>query len=418
MTTSSAASSQTAMDLPCDSQTPMMAARNPAPVTQPKPARTARSTPLPNPALMVNEIDNFFGAPASPVKKPKPAVPKRSSRGEDELYPDAKASSQGTLAPPPYEVPAHLAPTPKPTTVARYLFLYGFLFPPFWVIGACILLSPLTSEPQPSPAKDLEASPGYQKAELGVARKTELEKAGLFRKYVMINSVAVIAAFCVAAAFIAISGTRHSAASDRCQKSFFAGNNTPGSSDDSGEGEQICEVFTWVILGLMGGLWVSLLSFQSYLLLVTRFYSQSQRADHKKYYTIYSTLDIPLSDRQHADDAWNVRPSTDSWHAGAAMGANDAQYHRRQNSAATYADDEKYDSEPSYGVRRYESDRTLAEPHRAVTEEPGPTPVAGGFVGHAQGGGYYDAQDLQRPEQPRYHPAEGSFGRKTPRMHG
>ncbi|KAG9094689.1 hypothetical protein FS749_012006 [Ceratobasidium sp. UAMH 11750] len=230
------------------------------------------------------------------------------------------------------------------------------------------------------------------------------EKAGLFRKYVMINSVAVIAAFCIAAAFIAVSGTRHNAASDRCEKSFFAADNNPGagaSNDDSGEGEQICEVFTWVILGLMGGLWVTLLSFQSYLLLVTRFYSQSQRADHKKYYTIYSTLDIPLNDRQH-DDAWNVRPSTDSWHAGAAMGANDAQYHRRQNSAATYADDEKYDTEPSYGVRRYESDRTLAEPHRAVTEEPGPTPVAGGFVGGQAG--YYDAQDLQRPEQQRYHP--------------
>ncbi|KAG8737987.1 hypothetical protein FRC10_007427 [Ceratobasidium sp. 414] len=162
------------MELTCDSQTPMMAALNPSPVTQPKPARTAQSAPLPHSALMVNEIDNFFGAPASPVKKPKPAVPKRSSRGQDELYAHVKASSQGTLAPPPYEVPAHLAPTAKPTTIARYLFLYGFLFPPFWVIGACILLSPLRSETQPSSPKDLEASPSYQKAELGVARKTEL----------------------------------------------------------------------------------------------------------------------------------------------------------------------------------------------------------------------------------------------------
>ncbi|KAG8782929.1 hypothetical protein FRC12_020303 [Ceratobasidium sp. 428] len=222
----------------------------------------------------------------------------------------------------------------------------------------------------------------------------------------MINSIAVIAAFCIAAAFIAISGTRHAAASTRCQTTFFAGNNEAGSTDNSGEGEQICEVFTWVILGLMGGLWITLLSFQSYLLMVTRFYSQSQRADHKKYYTVYSTLDIPLHERQVSadNDAWNARPSTDSWHAGAAMGANDAQYHRRQNSAATYADDEKYvDAEPAYGVRRV-GERTLAEPHRAVTEDPGPTPLAGGFVG--QGGGYYsgDMQDMQRPEPQRYHP--------------
>ncbi|QRW05977.1 hypothetical protein RhiLY_11294 [Ceratobasidium sp. AG-Ba] len=230
------------------------------------------------------------------------------------------------------------------------------------------------------------------------------EKAGLFRKYVMINSVAVLAAFGIAAAFIAISGTKHDKASSRCQRTFFATSNpsAASSNDDSGEGAQICEVFTWVILGLMGGLWVTLLSFQSYLLLVTRFYSQSQRADHKKYYTIYSTLDIPLNDRQNSDnDAWVVRPSTDSWHAGAAMGANDAQYHRRQNSGVSYADDEKYDTtEPAYGVRR-----TLAEPHRAVTEEPGPTPYAGGFAQNQGGAGYYgDVQDLQRPEQQRYHP--------------
>jgi hypothetical protein len=136
---------------------------------------------------------------------------------------------------------------------------------------------------------------------------------------------------------------------------------------------------------------------------VTRFYSQSQRADHKKYYSVYSTLGIPLNER-NTDDAWNARPSTDSWHAGAAMGANDAQ-HRRQNSAATFQDDEKYDQEPSYGVRRFESSRTLAEPHRAVTDDPSPTPRAVGFEGgNNGGGGYYDAQDLQRPEQQRYHP--------------
>lgn len=136
--------------------------------------------------------------------------------------------------------------------------------------------------------------------------------------------------------------------------------------------------------------------------MVTRFYSQSQRADHKKYYSIYSTLDIPLNER--SDDAWNARPSTDSWHAGAAMGANDAQ-HRRQNSAATY--DEKYDPEASYGVQRFPSERTLAEPHRAVTDDPGPTPHAGGFDQYGDSAGaaqYYSGQGPQVPAQPRYHP--------------
>ncbi|KAG8780015.1 hypothetical protein FRC12_023574 [Ceratobasidium sp. 428] len=183
--TSSAASSQTAMELACDSQTPMIAANKAAssPVSQSKQARSdVKLAPAPNPALMSSEMDNFFGY--SSPKKPKPAATKKSSRGQDEMYTHTRSSSnsQGTLTPPPYEVPDHLAPTPKPMTIAKHLFQFGFLFPPFWVIGACILWSPLRADPNPNPEpttlpKDIEAgyaSPAYQKAELGVARKTEL----------------------------------------------------------------------------------------------------------------------------------------------------------------------------------------------------------------------------------------------------
>ncbi|KAG9114677.1 hypothetical protein FRC07_007613 [Ceratobasidium sp. 392] len=180
--TISAASSQTAMDLSCDSQTPMVAASSSRPVSVSKQARSAKLAPAPNPVLMSSEIDNFFGGPAA-VKKPKPAATKKSSRGKDEMYTHQRGSSQGTLAPPPYEVPAHLAPTPKPMTIAKHLFKFGFLFPPFWVIGACILWSPLrvdpapNSNPEPSSSlqKDIEA--GYAsvaQAEVAVARKTEL----------------------------------------------------------------------------------------------------------------------------------------------------------------------------------------------------------------------------------------------------
>ncbi|KAF8756079.1 long-chain-acyl-CoA dehydrogenase [Rhizoctonia solani] len=143
----------------------------------------------------------------------------------------------------------------------------------------------------------------------------------------------------------------------RCQATFFSGNSTASASasSDTGEGRQVCDVYL-VILGLMAGVPPD----------GQRFYSQSQRADHKKYYSIYSQIDIPLNDRNNDNDAWNARPSTDSWHAGAAMGANEAQ-HRRQHSAAAY--DEKYDSEPSYGVKRQDSDRSFAEPHRPIGNE-------------------------------------------------
>jgi hypothetical protein len=32
-------------------------------------------------------------------------------------------------------------------TMARYLFFYGFLFPPFWLLGSLILVIPLTPDP-------------------------------------------------------------------------------------------------------------------------------------------------------------------------------------------------------------------------------------------------------------------------------
>lgn len=147
----------------------------PASTTQPTPTREQ---------LIAGQMDSFFGTPSPTVKKPKPAASKKSSRTQDHmdrnLYSHGREPSQGTLAPPAYEAPAHLAPTSMPSTMARYLFLYGFLFPPFWLIGACIILSPLSSEPpaalQALP-KDVEAgyaSPAYEKAEHGLIRRTEL----------------------------------------------------------------------------------------------------------------------------------------------------------------------------------------------------------------------------------------------------
>ncbi|KIL57305.1 hypothetical protein M378DRAFT_171908 [Amanita muscaria Koide BX008] len=43
----------------------------------------------------------------------------------------------------------------EPETLAVYLFKFGFLFPPFWILGAVILISPLRA-PEPK-----EASPSW-----------------------------------------------------------------------------------------------------------------------------------------------------------------------------------------------------------------------------------------------------------------
>ncbi|KAG5652180.1 hypothetical protein H0H81_005979 [Sphagnurus paluster] len=50
--------------------------------------------------------------------------------------------------------PTYTLKAPEPLTLARYLFMFGFLFPPFWIMGAWILWSPLRA---PSDETDPEA---------------------------------------------------------------------------------------------------------------------------------------------------------------------------------------------------------------------------------------------------------------------
>ncbi|KAK0205460.1 hypothetical protein DFS33DRAFT_1328509 [Desarmillaria ectypa] len=58
---------------------------------------------------------------------------------------------------PPSYLESDPAPPPEytqkdePVTLAMYLFKFGFLFPPFWIMGAFILFSPL-HEPSSSPS--------------------------------------------------------------------------------------------------------------------------------------------------------------------------------------------------------------------------------------------------------------------------
>ncbi|KAJ3995849.1 hypothetical protein F5050DRAFT_1572731 [Lentinula boryana] len=59
---------------------------------------------------------------------------------------------QETLPPYLEEPPAYSSSgSNEPITLAMYLFKFGFLFPPFWIIGALILLSPLR-QPESTPS--------------------------------------------------------------------------------------------------------------------------------------------------------------------------------------------------------------------------------------------------------------------------
>lgn len=105
------------------------------------------------------------------------------------------------------------------------------------------------------------------------------EKPALFRRYVTINWIVLYAGMSVALAFLGLSAGRHTAALDACKISFFSDDTA---TDD--KADQICNIFTWVIVGVMGGLWLVLFIVQSYLILVLRNYGVTQRADHTKGY--------------------------------------------------------------------------------------------------------------------------------------
>jgi hypothetical protein len=151
-----------------------------------------------------------------------------------------------------------------------------------------------------------------------------------------------------------------------------------------------------------------------------------QREDHKKYDAGFdpSGSGIPMQSRGGGGDPWDSRPSMDSLTAGAAAparsvsrrtaGGGNAQYgHLRQDSAASVA---TMLTEKPVEHARYQSFDTNsgypAQPSYAYTQEPEPTPY---YQTNYYGGGASGA-GMNRPEAAQAHPAEGSFGRKTPRQ--
>ena len=81
------------------------------------------------------------------------------------------------------------------------------------------------------------------------------EKPSLFKIYVTVNSIVLYGGLSAAAAFIGISAGRHQTAVGTCESSFFSSGNQTTSSQDDTEGQQVCDIFTWVVLGVMGALW-------------------------------------------------------------------------------------------------------------------------------------------------------------------
>jgi len=251
---------------------------------------------------------------------------------------------------------------------------------------------------------------------IGVAK----EKPITFRRYLTLHILTTTAAFSIALVWIIMSATRHSTAQSRCVSRFFpSAPDTPTSSD----GQVICNIFPWVQVGVMGGLWIILASVQFYLYLVLSSYKSRQQHDHAMFGSDYDpthplTSDIPMMDRHQSWDAGADKPYSASRGYGhvrqeSVTSVTDDQYHRRgaSYSSAGYGEYDHKGPNNSRG-QSLRANSHLDHPVGAHTADPGPTPM---FSESYYTGGNGVASDVNRPLPSRPHPAEGSFHRKTPK---
>ncbi|KAF8514486.1 hypothetical protein JB92DRAFT_3082994 [Gautieria morchelliformis] len=232
-----------------------------------------------------------------------------------------------------------------------------------------------------------------------------------FRRYTTLHLFIVTAIFAFSAVFIGISASKHSTATTNCIATFFPTDPTVTTTALTGsqnEGRLLCNIFTWVGLGTLGGLWLVLGIFHAYLFFVISGYGSSQRADHSKYYSLYSINSYPgptnephpsflppdhigMQNMGHGGDAWDARDSMDN------VGFEKPQAYNP--NPATYA--------PPH---RQASDATLY-PGAARTMSPAPTAA----YQTAYDDPYYssNAPPMGRPEPNMRYSAEGSFHRKT-----
>ncbi|KAF8197034.1 hypothetical protein BJ912DRAFT_1140675 [Pholiota molesta] len=109
-----------------------------------------------------------------------------SSRTHESRHDGSRRLSLSGDVPPPYDeeaaipLPGYTLHAPEPLTLAMYLFKFGFLFPPFWIFGAFILLSPLrepTTEDVVTPAWMPEKTEEERQAIIATLREVEVKWA-------------------------------------------------------------------------------------------------------------------------------------------------------------------------------------------------------------------------------------------------
>ncbi|BGP39012.1 hypothetical protein JCM10450v2_002969 [Rhodotorula kratochvilovae] len=107
------------------------------------------------------------------------------------------------------------------------------------------------------------------------------EKPRLFKSYLRINGLLVSAALLLALAVIIISAVKHSTAVATCTRLFSA-------DDTDNTANEICNIWTWIQIGIMGLLFVIVGLCELYFVFYTSIYASEQRLDHARYDSVYS----------------------------------------------------------------------------------------------------------------------------------
>ncbi|KAJ6570096.1 hypothetical protein DFH09DRAFT_1246945 [Mycena vulgaris] len=101
----------------------------------------APASPHPLQRIPRTPVDDFFGYTLA------------SSRTRDSRHDPRISAAESAGAPPPYvDAPEYTQTAREPVTLAMFLFKFGFLFPPFWIMGVIILMSPLRAPPAETPS--------------------------------------------------------------------------------------------------------------------------------------------------------------------------------------------------------------------------------------------------------------------------
>lgn len=79
------------------------------------------------------------------------------------------------------------------------------------------------------------------------------ERGILFRRYLTLHVFVTLGAFVVAGVMIGLSAGHHDDAQKKCISRFFTAQSTSTSLADT-----LCDIFPWVDVGVMGGLWLLL----------------------------------------------------------------------------------------------------------------------------------------------------------------